>query len=114
MKKVVFMILFLPVSLAFAEGERFIYDDHGKRDPFLKLVSPGGTILSYETDLLISEMNLEGIIYDAGGHSLAIINGIMVKKNDKIGFYVVSNISEKKVILLKGQENFILELKKEE
>ena len=70
--------------------------------------------MNYETDLLITDMVLEGIIYDPAGQSLAIINGVVVKANGKIGFFVVSKIEEKKVILVKGQESFVLELKKEE
>ena len=114
MKGVAWVISLMIVGLVFAEGVQFNYDDHGKRDPFWRLVSPGGGIISYETDLSPSEMTLEGIIYDSGGNSLAIINGNIFKANDKFGLSVISKIEEKKVILLKGQESFILELKKEE
>lgn len=95
-------------------GESFLYNDHGKRDPFWKLVTSSGAVMNYDTDLLVSDMALEGIIYDPGGNSLAVINGAVVKANTRIGLYVVSKIEEKKVTLFKGEEKFILELKKEE
>ena len=102
------------VNFGFAENQQFVYDDQGRRDPFWKLVSPSGSILNYETDILISEMTLEGIIFDPAGKSFAIINSNVVKPNDSIGFYLVSAIGPKKVTLMKGQEKFVLELKKEE
>lgn len=92
----------------------FIYNDHGKRDPFWKLVTPGGSIMNFEADLLISDLTLEGIILDPSGRNLAIINGNVVKQKDKLGAFVISKIEKDRVILLKGQENFILELKREE
>lgn len=114
MKKIALLIPLILVNFVFAEDQHFVYDDHGKRDPFWKLVSPSGSILNFETDLLITDLNLEGIIFDPSGNSLAIINGAVVKPKDKLGLYIVSKIEEKKVILLKGQESFVLELKKEE
>ena len=94
--------------------EGFFYDDHDKRDPFWPLVTPSGTITSYETDILVSDLVLEGIISGSGGNNMAIINGLIVKPNDQIGNYTVSAISERIVVLFKGQERFELKLKKEE
>lgn len=110
---IVFALLSM-TSLVLANGEDFVYDDHGKRDPFWKLVSPNGAILSYETDLLFSDLTLEGIIYDPSGNSLAIINGIVVERDGKFGLYTIDKIDDRRVILQKGQESFVLELKKEE
>ena len=117
MKLKAFMALFVFLGAAnftFAQNAQFVYDDRGRRDPFWKLVSPSGSILNYETDILISEMTLEGIIFDPQGKSFAIINSNVVKPNDRIGMYVVQAIEPRKVTLLKEQEKFILELKKEE
>ena len=102
------------VGFAIAQEASFVYDDHGKRDPFWKLVSPSGAILSYETDLLLSDMTLEGIIFDPGGNSFAIINGVVVERNGQFGLYKIEKIEADKVFLKKGLESFILELKKEE
>jgi len=94
--------------------EPFVYNDNGKRDPFMKLVTADGVIISYDMDLLVADLTLEGIIFDPQGNSLAIINGKIVKTDDKIGLFTVSGIEQNKVFLSKGQENFVLELKKEE
>ena len=115
MKWIISLILLAVVSVAWAEEEAsFVYDDHGRRDPFWRLVSPSGAVLNYDSDLLISDMVLEGIIADPSGKSVAIINSMVVKPNDKIGLFVVSEIEQDKVILNKGEESFVLKLKKEE
>jgi len=97
-----------------AQPESFVYDDKGRRDPLMKLVTAEGTIVSYDMDLLIADLTLEGIIFDPHGNSLAIINGKIVKVDDKIGLFVVLAIEQSRIILSKGQEKFVLELKKEE
>ena len=115
MKWISTLILLVMVSVACAEElVPFVYDDHGKRDPFWRLVSPSGAVLNYDSDLLITDMVLEGIIADPSGKSVAIINSMVVKPNDKIGLFVVSEIEQDKVILNKGEESFVLKLKKEE
>ena len=111
----VLFLLFLPLAVCAAPEEvSFVYNDHGKRDPLWRLVSPAGSIINYDEDLAISDVILDGIIYDPSGASLAIINGVVVKVNDKVGFFIVRKIEEKKVTLFKNQEKYILELKKEE
>lgn len=116
MKCVFILILLLVVPMVFAETEEvpFTYDDHGKRDPFWRLVSPSGAILNFDSDLMLSDMALDGIISDPNGGNMAIINSIIVKTNDNIGLYVVSSVDKDKVILNKGGEIYVLKLKKEE
>ncbi len=110
----VLSILLTFSAYLFAEEESFVYDDHDKRDPFWRLVSPSGAILSLDNDLQITDMVLEGIIQDPGGNNLAIINSVVVGPNDKIGLFVVSEVGKDKVFLVKGQESYVLKLKKEE
>ena len=97
-----------------SQKQDFVYEDHGKRDPFWSLVSPTGAIINYDNDILISDMTLEGIIAGSDGKNLAIINNIIVKANDKIGLFVVEEIQSDKVLLRKEQERFVLKIKKEE
>ncbi len=96
------------------EGKLFIYEDHGKRDPFWSLVSPSGTIINYDLDYLISDLKLEGIIQGSGNQNMAIINGKIVRVNDKIGQFLIKRIDSSTVILANGQQTFELRLKKEE
>ena len=96
------------------EEEIFIYNDHERRDPFWPLVSSEGGIVNYETDLQITDLNLEGIITGTGGKKLAVINGRIVKVNDYMGKFTVTEIRAASVVLLKGQERYELKLKKED
>lgn len=112
--KLLLVSLIFTASIILAQETPYVYTDHNKRDPFWRLVGPDGTILNYEMDLVISDMILEGVIYDPNGKSLAIINGKVVSRNGKIGLFMVSEIYEDKVILYKGSERYILQIKKEE
>ena len=100
--------------MAIAEEQNFVYDDHGNRDPFWPLVTSNGLIASYETNLLVSELILEGIIVGKDGQNFAVINGAIVKSKDRLGEYIIQEISSTKVVLIKGEERFELKLKKEE
>jgi len=112
-----FMSILIAAPLLAQENSHqasFVYDELGKRDPMWPLVSPNGTIINYEADLLITELILEGIISGEGGSNLAIINGRVLKKNSKLGGYVVSEIFKDSIILIKEQRRFELKLKRGE
>jgi len=96
------------------ENEQFVYDDQGRRDPFWRLVSPSGAILNYETDFLITDLALEGIMAGKDGKNYAIVNGRILKAADVIGQFVVERIDDDRVILKKGRQKFELKLKKGE
>ena len=107
--------LLMVSSLGMAEERKpFVYDEQGRRDPFWPLVSPDGTIQKYETDFLITDLNLEGIMAGTGGENFAIINGLILRANDSIGQFVVDHIESNLIILKKGKQKFELKLKKEE
>lgn len=97
-----------------AEETSFIYEDQGRRDPFWPLVDQHGVILNFEMELLITDLLLEGIMADAQGDDLAIINGHIVGPQDSVGQFVVLSIKKDSVILMQGQQKFELKLKKEE
>ena len=107
-------VMFFFAVISVGAQEDFVYNDHGKRDPFWKLVTDKGLFMNYETDMLVSDLTLEGIISGPNGKNLAIINNIVVKPNDRFGLFVVDKIEENQVSLIKGQESFVLKLKKEE
>ncbi len=97
---------------AYAEQIIFVYDDHGKRDPFKPLVSPVGTVLAYDADMSVAEMNLEGVLTDAQGGNLAIINGKVVKTADPIGPWKVDAIGTDYAELSKDGQKVTLKVKK--
>ena len=104
------LILFFANSV-YAQ-ETFVYDDHGKRDPFVPLVSSAGMVVTYDDDLSVNDLVLEGIVADSSGNNAALVNGKVVKAHDQVGPYVVDIIAVDHVEFLKGTERFILKLKK--
>jgi hypothetical protein len=115
MKKTIIIgtIILFSISIGYAQKEKnaFVYDSKGKRDPFLSLVSPEGYLVNVEPFAEVSEINVEGIIYDPKGSSFAIINSEIVKVGEKIGDFEVLDIKKNKVILLKDAEKFEIDLK---
>ena len=99
-------------SVVLADAPAFVYNDHDKRDPFLPQVSAAGAVLTYETDLTANDMVLEGIVADAQGNNVAVINGKVIKKGDAIGLYTVAAVGVQDVELTKGEEHFTVKLKK--
>lgn len=94
---------------------QFVYDAHDKRNPFLALISTDGRILepriSKKRD---GAINLEGIIYDAGSSSYAVINGEIVKAGEAAGDYQLIRIEPQKIILSKEGKELEIELNTEE
>ena len=96
------------------EESIFIYQDHGKKDPFWPLVNSTGNIINYDFELSVMDMVLEGIMSDKNGIAVAIVNGRLIKKGDKLGEFIVDSIEKNSVIFSKGEEKFELKLKKKE
>jgi len=101
-----------PAVFASADGGTFVYDDHGRRDPFLPQVSATGTVIASEADLMPGDMVLEGIVADAQGHNVAVVNGKIVKTGDMIGPYAVAAVRLDNVELVKDGQHSIVRLKK--
>lgn len=113
MKIVLWFFSFLTVSLAFADdGKPFVYNENGKKDPFAPLVSTTGVVMTYDSEISSSDMVLEGVVADATGHNLAILNGKIVKTGDKISSYIVGTISVDQIELINGQEHLTVKIKK--
>lgn len=115
----IILVLYTAVSGAAAKAQEipkkdFVYDSRGKRDPLWPLVSSTGNIINYETEFQVSDLKLEGIILGAGGDNLAIINGQIVKRQDRLGPFLIVDVGADTVVLSRDQETFELKLKKEE
>ena len=111
MRRIGFVITLLFANSVYAQAN-FVYDEHGKRDPFVPLVSSAGMVVTYDEDLSVNDLVLEGIVSDAEGNNMAIVNGKVVNVKDKIGPYTVDLITGDHVEFLKGTERYILKLKK--
>ncbi|MCR4336282.1 MAG: hypothetical protein NUV91_00545 [Candidatus Omnitrophica bacterium] len=115
MKRLAFIVLLiLGSSFVYAQQEPFVYDDHGKRDPFWRLVLPNGSVVNYDRDLLATDLVVEGIVSDAAGKNVAIINGQILKIGDPIGAYTIKSIESDGITIEKGQEIMTLKIKKED
>lgn len=114
----VYLILILTGICAFINSGfsqvQFIYDAKNKRDPFMPLIDKEGRFLSLDKQSTEAKYELEGIIYDPKGVSLAIINGAILEISDTINDYKLVTIEEFKVILDNGSQTLSLDLKKEE
>jgi len=106
---ITFIFLFALIGPATAE-ESFKYDGQDKRDPFWPLVSTSGIILNYETDLLITDLILEGIMLGSNTN-IAIINGKIIKEGDKLGNFQILRITKHVVTIDNGEQKFELKLK---
>jgi len=109
------LLCVVAVSAVFAQdNQAFVYNEHGKRDPFAPLVSPNGSLISYDSNIAVSDMSLEGVVIDPQGKNLAIINGKIVKSGDLVGLYTVESIANDHVNLMNGKEHLTVKLKKGE
>jgi len=106
------MSLIMALPLYAQQGGNFVYDSHGKRDPFGPMVSSAGVVLVYDSDLTAADMALEGILADKEGKNLAIISGKVVKAGEQIGPWQVETIAADHVDLVKDGERVALKLKK--
>jgi len=114
----VFLILGLILCIVFSSGgvlseeaTAFVYDNKGKRDPFIPLVK--GTAKGY-TGLgnveSVDELVLEGILWDKSGGSIAVLNGVLLKKGDKVNNIQLLEITPKRAFLLVDGEKYNLTL----
>ena len=106
------VLIFSGAENIFADNPAFVYNDHRHQDPFWPQVSATGIILTQEESLAVGDMILEGIVADAQGKNVAIINGKIVKKGDTIGVYSVAEVRSDEVDVLKDGERFTVKLKK--
>ena len=117
MRKAAFIgLLILIVFAPFAPGvENFKYDPKNGRDPFRPLVDKDGNILPELRPVAANvELTLEGIVWSKSGDSYAIVGGSVVRAGDLLGDYKVKNIEKTKVILERGGEESVINLRGEE
>ncbi|MFH1202619.1 MAG: hypothetical protein V1674_07065 [Candidatus Omnitrophota bacterium] len=102
-------------ALEASKARRFAYDDKGLRDPFYPVVSPEGYLLvNLEPATEMSDIKLEGIIYDPQGVSFAIVNGTVVREFEMIGGFKLKTIEKNEITLEKNDQIYKIQLKKEE
>jgi len=105
--------LVLLCSRAIAE-DVYVYNDRGRRDPFVPLVGAKTQTLSPLTEVMtIEDIYLQGIAGDSKGERIAILNGEMLKKGDQVGRVTLKDIQETKIIVLIDNDEFELDIYQE-
>ncbi len=106
-------LLFLAAGSAVSDNaeKSFKYDSRGKRDPFYALVQGGRlvgvTVKSAQTN---EKPILHGILWDAGGRSIALINDTEARVGETVGGYEIIEIRKDSVIVSNGGEPVVLEI----
>ena len=119
MKKV--LILFMLLNMAWAASAQVVtqntapkYEKGDKKNPFIPIITNDGQLINIEDEDKEIQFNLEGIIFDKEGQSIAIINGQILEKNDTILDAKIVEIRKDSVVYVKDGEIFVLNLTKEE
>ena len=74
-----------PFVVSYGADEPFVYQKGG-RDPFSPLVTREGKFIQGEGGgVALEDVVLEGIVWDPRGESMAMMNGRIVRKGDRIG-----------------------------
>lgn len=100
-------------DLAVKDLAVFQYDSKGKRDPFVPLLgktpaAKKGEGLAYvET---VSELRLEGIVWDPSSGSYAFLNGEVLMPGDQVGKVKLLAVYQRKVEIQFGNEVVTLHL----
>ncbi|MCX5680090.1 MAG: hypothetical protein NTZ95_05495 [Candidatus Omnitrophica bacterium] len=109
----ILLVLFIGLESG-AGAENFEYNSHGRRDPFVPLVGSERPAVTKLADITsVEDIRLEGIVSGAGGDMGAMMNGEMMKVNDKVGDIVVKSITKAAVTLTIGGKEYQLKLPEE-
>ena len=89
------------------------YDDGGRRNPFIALVTSDGRLL-VEIEEESFRLVVEGIITDDDADAYALVTGTVVRVGDVVGGYEVVGINRNAVTFTKDGETIAVELMREE
>jgi hypothetical protein len=90
------------------------YNDNGRRDPFWPLVGENGIIQTYDEDVIIGDLMLDGLMYADNNQGVAIINGRVLRAGERIGAFTVLRVENEAVVLIQDGQEYHLRLKKGE
>ena len=113
LKVIIFAVVIIGLASS-ADAENFGYNSHGRRDPYVSLVGPEKPTLTKLSDITsVEDIRLEGIVSGSKGNMVAMMNGEIVKVNDKIGDIVVKSITKAGVTLTVGGKEYQVKLPEE-
>jgi len=94
----------------------WVYDSKGRCDPFIPLVREGRVVPcdsrpgTAGDESKTAVPTLGGILWDAEGRSIALINGGETKTGDTVDGYRVSEIHRDEVVLTRESERVLLRI----
>jgi type II secretory pathway component PulC len=91
------------------QAEEIVYDSGKRRDPFIPLTGEDVSVSASS-----SGVRLEGIIYDPGSQSMAILNGKTYQVGEGVGDAKVLRILKDHVVISVDGEETTLWIRKEE
>ena len=101
-------------SGAFAE-EAYVYDPHGKRDPFVPLLGVSARAAGSLEDIMgIEDVSLQGVAVDSTGGKVVVINGEMIAEGQTIGRLTIKKILNEEVVLIIDENEYTLNIYKDE
>lgn len=105
------MILsFLTLAVPLFGAEEVAYDAGKRRDPFIALTAEDGGASSASSNGL----KLEGIVFDPGSRSMAVINGKSYQEGEAVGEATVTKILKDHVVVSVAGEEKTLWIRDEE
>ncbi|MFH1691627.1 MAG: hypothetical protein ABIC68_03515 [Candidatus Omnitrophota bacterium] len=109
----IFIFFWILIWFSSVPAQEYTYKYQGKRDPFIPLISSSGYLVNLEPQEN-DALHLEGIMYDAHGESMIIVNGELLKAGESIGSAMISSIEPDRVIVIKDNEKVEIEFRREE
>ena len=119
-RKIVYITAVVAVAAAalsyLLPGPAVGYESKGKRDPFIPLIGQEkvSRVRGLEEITSVEDIFLEGIAIGPVGNNIAILNGQMVKENNKFGALQIKKISKKTVEISIDGKFHTLSLQEEE
>jgi len=104
------MIVLLTLASGSFAASEVVYDAGNRRDPFVPLTGGENTLVTAAS----SGVKLEGIIYDPGERSMAILNGKSYLKGEAVGEATVLKIFKDHVVISAEGEEKTLWIREEE
>ncbi len=98
-----FITLFLFLN-TFAYAAGFVYNTHGRRDPFVPSYLQDESEKKPVDENIIKEVDyssivLQAVIYDLDGDSIVIINDEIMKIDDRTDFFIIKDIMRDGVVM---------------
>lgn len=102
--------LFFSLVPVLSGADDISYDSGRRRDPFIPLKAEDGAFVNSSS----AGIKLEGIIYDPGRRSMAVLSGKTYQEGESVGEAKVLSIQKDQVVISLAGEEKILRIREAE